>query len=342
MDPLDAVLARFQGEYLEMHSISAGRQEEQEKILRRLAATLDHPLVDMTPQDMRVFVGGELTRGVSPRTALKYQGMIRSFVTWGFEAGLIPADRTLQLKSVSNPRGSTGTLLPKPYKVHEIKSFYAQLAAKYPALPGVGRGSRGLHRFLTGRVPHLRRHVWRHARRLQFEAQIALALEQALRRIEIARLTIPALHYDNDQIVVLTAKQGPGSNVSRSIPYAMHARSVMQQWLDFRYLLTPGHDEPWLSLHYGEPIEQQLRPMSFGQMGNALRCFHGGWRWHRFRHTAATEWLRSGVPLEKVRVYMGHANIDQTLLYTEIVSSDVDAAFSAAEADFARRLGLAA
>ena len=39
---------------------------------------------------------------------------------------------------------------------------------------------------------------------------------------------------------------------------------------------------------------------------------------------------------------MGHSSLEQTRAYTEILNRDVDKAFGKAEADFAKRLGLAA
>ena len=77
-------------------------------------------------------------------------------------------------------------------------------------------------------------------------------------------------------------------------------------------------------------------------MGDSFRRQLGTtrWRWHRFRHTAATEWLRAGVPIEKVQRFMGHRSIELTLAYTEVLSSDMTDAFAAAEASFSERLGL--
>lgn len=336
---LDTLLARFDREYLELNSISDGRRHQQTVFLRGLAATLDHPMTELTAADVNAFVGAELKRGLHPNTGRKYVGMLHSFATWGEQAGVLL--HTDELKSVRNPRGSSAQNAPRPYKVSEILALQVAVAERYPALPTYGRGSRALKRFTSGKSPALRRHLWRHAKRLQLEAQIALALELGLRRIEIMRMTLPALHYDNQQVVVLTAKQGPGSNVTRIVPYTAHARQAMQEWLDFRWLLGPKHGEPWLALPLTGVTLDQIRPQTIYGLERALAAV-GPWGWHRLRHTAATEWLRAGVPLEKVRVYMGHASIEQTLAYAKIIDSDVELAFGAAEDTFAKRLGLAA
>ncbi len=345
---LEPLLARFVAEYQAVHSISADRRVTQLRLLRRLAGQLDHPLDQLSGQDVTTFIGAMLASGISPNTGRTRLGMVKSFATWAGSVGLMDTTLTGQIKLVRNPRGSSGRATPKPYKATEIRELRALMSAKYPALPQHGRGSRAMAFFLRGRPTKghqgvmLRRHLWRHARRLQFEAQIALALELGLRRIEIMRLTVAAVHYDNDQVVVLTAKQGPGLQVTRAVPYTSHARTCVQDWLDFRALLGCGHDSPWLALTYTGALDDQIAPLAMAQMKDSLAVFGPQWHWHRLRHTCATEWLRAKVPLEKVRIYMGHSSIDQTLEYTEIIGRDIDEAFGGAEADFARRLGLAA
>lgn len=338
---LDTILTRFEQEYLEINSISPARRLQQFSFLRNLAASLDHPLTELSGRDARAFIGAELARGLHPNTGRKYVGFLRSFTNWAELAGALDPVLINELKLVRNPRGSSAQNAPRPYKPSEIKAMYAEINAYYPMLPVQGRGKYALRRFTAGKTVGIKRHLWRHARRLQLEAQVALALELGLRRVEIIRTTIPALHYDNAHVVVLTAKQGPGIEPTRSIPYTNHARQVMQEWLDFRLVLGPRHDYPWLLLpQQGNTIEQ-TEPQSYHALVRALRNV-GPWSWHRLRHTAATEWLSAGVDLEKVREFMGHASIEQTLAYTKIKQSDVDTAFSEAEATFAARLGLAA
>lgn len=44
---------------------------------------------------------------------------------------------------------------------------------------------------------------------------------------------------------------------------------------------------------------------------------------HRIRHTTATKALKNGMPLEYVKVMLGHKSVDTTLIYTKINSNDV-------------------
>jgi site-specific recombinase XerD len=340
---LDRTLCRFEAEYLDLNGISAQRRREQLALLRTFAATLDHPITDLTPTDLRVYIGGRLRDGMHVNTGAKQMGMFRSFITWAYEASLIDTHRMAELSLVGNPRGATTKTTPNPYRPEEIAEFYELLRSTFPLVPRYGKGSQLLAYFQRGASSRIHTRLWRHAKRLQFEAQVSLALEAGLRRSEIHGLSIAAMHPDNTDIVVLTAKQGPGREIRRAIPYTDHMRHRVTQWLDFRHALGPTHEDPWLALDYsGGDRDEQLQPLTLGRMGRSFERGLGTtyWRWHRFRHTAATEWLRAGVPIEKVRRFMGHANIEQTLAYAELLNSDISDAFGAAEAGFAARLGL--
>lgn len=343
MDSLEYTLCRFEREYLDLHDVSRLRRVEQLRLLRKFAASLDHPITELTSADLRAFVGGMVRDGLNPTTGTKYMGMLRSFITWAYEAGLIDHQRRNELSLVGNPRGGRWKNRPNPYAAEEIADFYALLQGSLPLLPRYGKGSQMLRSYQLGRAKTLRGGLWRHARRLQFEAQVALALDAGLRRVEIHRLSLGALHPDNAEIVVLTAKQGPGGRaVRRAIPYTDHARYWVAQWLDFRRALGVTHTKPWLTLDIYGSLGRQLDPLDVERMGRSFeRQFHTKhWRWHRFRHTAATEWLRAGVPLEKVQYFMGHHSLEQTLAYAQVLKQDVSEAFGAAEASFAQRLGL--
>lgn len=44
---------------------------------------------------------------------------------------------------------------------------------------------------------------------------------------------------------------------------------------------------------------------------------------HVFRHTVATVTLKNGMPLEQVQKFLGHANVNTTLIYAEVSDDDV-------------------
>jgi integrase len=335
----EELLTRFEQEHMDGNSISPDRRVEQLRVLRRYASQLDgRSLVSSTPADVLSFLGSEIAiRGVAPNTGRKHHGMLRAFNSWAFSVGLIDGVQFAALKAVPNPRGSTAQMPPKPYKPAEIKQFYEILASRYPVLPEYGRDSRRLRRYYEGKTRFEKR-IWRHARRLQFEAMVSLTLEEGLRRIELFRATMAQIHPDNEGVVVITAKQDPGQQKEREVPYTAHSRACVQDWLEFRHTLGLHHDKPWLQLHGLDRLE----PITLDQLGGALEVFGDKWSWHRFRHTFATERLRAGMPLEKLQVMLGHGNLEQTLAYSKILRGDVQDEAERTEQAFAERLGLVA
>lgn len=339
----DEQLARFEAEHMRPNSITDSRRREQLKVLREFDEELDGPLGTMMARDVLSFMGRQIEDDeLHPNTVRKHHGMIKAFEGWAYRAGLIDALRYSELKAVPNPRGSKAQSTPKPYKPHEIRDFFTQLADKYPLLPLSGPKSRRLVGYYEkrGKRDRFGRDIWRHARRLQFEAQVALALEEGLRRIEMFRVTLAQIDPDNSGVIVHTAKGEPGQKKEREVPYMAHARLVVRDWLDFRRTLPIEHTATWLRLDPFRP--NPLDPMTLSQLSNSLSLIGDRWTWHRFRHTYATEQLRAGVPVEKLQILLGHGGIEQTLAYTKIVRSDVHEASEAAEPAFAQRLGLAA
>lgn len=332
------LLARFEREHLDRHSISAARRRRSTVILLGLADGLaPRTLVEATPSDLMAWQGAQLARKIAPNTVRNWETMIRAFFGWAYAAQLISFELSVQLKSVTAVRGAR-VYRPKPYKKAEIEALRVALQARYPLAPQHGKGSQMTKRFLRG-DSRLKGAVYCHARRLQLEAQISLALEEGLRCIELWGLTIPQMHPDNTGVVVFTAKSKPGEVREREVPYTNHSRLVVQEWMNFRSLMAPDHESPWLTLTSAAPRAAQ-RFRTFEESLQALGRPY--WNWHRLRHTFATERLRAGMPLEKLQVMMGHANLAQTLAYAEIVNADLRSEADRTEDAFARNLGLAA
>ena len=44
---------------------------------------------------------------------------------------------------------------------------------------------------------------------------------------------------------------------------------------------------------------------------------------HVMRHTAATIALRNGMPLEQVKEFLGHSNLNTTMIYAKVSKDDV-------------------
>jgi site-specific recombinase XerD len=320
----------FEREYQRYHGISAERAGQQRRLLAELESTLNgRTLIEVTADDFQMFLGDLLDLGLHVNTVRKKANMLRPFFSWAYAKGLIDADRYMRLKGVKDPRGATANSTPNPYKRKELARFWEELEEALPLLPEKGRGSQLLRRWLQGKTRWSK--IRRHAMRLQVDAVVALALHCGLRRSEIFQLKPDDLHYDNAYIVV----NGKGGKI-REVPFTEVARTAVQRWLDFRALMRPSCEETWLSCYYPQSYNN---PISFKRFKVLLQKEVGpGWRLHRFRHTFATERLRTGTPLEIVSVALGHATLEQTRAYAEIVRSDIARELAKTEGAFAERV----
>lgn len=331
-------IERFEREYIAYHRITRPRAQQQVKLLRELESRIDGEITEATFEDFSTFAG-TLVGTYHVNTVRKKLNMIRPFFAWCYAAGLITGDQWLRLKQVKDPRGASSITLPKPYTRKEMIAFWADLERALPLLPTNGVGSQALRRWIQGRGLWAR--LRRHAMRLQIEAMVKLALHGGLRRAEIFRLKLDDLHYDNEYIVVVgKADPQTGEPKVREVPFTGPMRDAMYTWLEFRALLRPTHDSPWLSL-WGP--DTHANPMTWETFSELLKDQIGGsWTWHRFRHTCATEWLRAGVALETVSTLLGHATLQQTLAYAKIAKSDVARAMGKRESDFSQAVDRAA
>lgn len=331
----DDLIARFEREYQRFHSISIARAREQLKMLRIFSGQLDpRGLLEADGSDLTAFMGTWLDQGQHVNTVRKKANMIRSFYSWAYAAHLYPPELYMRLKSVADPRGATNRSLPNPYKASEVQDFYAWLDHRYRTAPG-RNVEHTLSRWLAGKARFDDRCLARHAMHLQVEAIVALALHCGLRRTEIFSLRLVEMHYDNQYVVVRGARKNRRGEVRvREVPYNETAREAVRAWLDFRHLMRPDHDSPWLSITSQGGARN--RPMTL-EIFKGL--FSGRWELRRFRHTCGTERLRSGMKLEKLSVLLGHSSIQQTLGYAQIVESDVYRDLEQTDADFVKRIG---
>ncbi len=325
------ILDQFRAEYLLYNQIGEQRIREQRVVLVKLHTETNGGLLALTGPDLQAAAGAWLESGLAPSTVKLRLNMVMSFVSWAYATQRIDADQYTRLKAVKPPRGAAEQL-PNPYTKEEVREFWAELNRLWPLLPAKGRGSKAIKRWVEGKGPWGR--VYRHATRLQLTAQVRLALDLGLRRAEIFNLNVNDLHFDNEYIVV-RGKADPrkGTPRIRSVPFTAEARKAVQTWLEFRMLLRPEHEQTWLTL-WGQWVGE---PMKFDKFELQLqRAVGQKWRWHRLRHTAASEWLRAGVSLEIVSRLLGHSNITQTLGYAQIVKGDVARELSKYEETFAR------
>jgi len=326
---------RFCGEYFVLNGLSEGRRTFIRKALRELQQTAGVPLEQVTDDHLRTFLQQLVGAGLHVNTVRKYNHACKPFFRWAWERGIIDADRHMRILAVKDPRGACGNAIPRPYKRAEITRFWETIEATWPLAPPTR-----LRRWDIG-VANYRR-VWRHAMHLQVTAAASLALYGGLRRNEILTLSIDDMHPDNEYVVVRGKTVVHSVEKIREVPYTETGREATAAWLEFRELLAPSHDRPWLMLDPRATPNSNLYPSSpLNAMGmdRFRRLLPRGWEFHRLRHTAATEWARAGVPIERVSKLLGHATLQQTMGYYELLKDDVAASMHRYEDVFMTAVG---
>lgn len=319
----DDAISRFESEYLTYHDVSPARRTEVVRHLRALEVLAGVPITEVGRDVFASYLLAQQEAGKVPATVGKIRGCLRPFFQWAWEAGLVPADTLMAIKAVRAPRGAAYNGKPRPYQRPEIAQMWSDWNRAFPFTSDGGDVERALY-FVerwdrgTSKWGRVRPYAWR----TQSRAIIACALMGAMRLTEIHSITVDELHPENAYITVRGARKNAEAEVKvRAVPWTTpEFRQYVQTWLDLRERLAPDHDSPWLSMHNVVHLTTPLPHRTF----EMLLCTMGrGWEFHRLRHTAATEMLRSGYSLETVQKIMGHARIQQTLRYAELLPDDV-------------------
>ena len=314
------VIQRFCVEYQEFHRIGVYRAREQVVILRELEAIGGGDIFSDPANILDRFQRHRLEIGNAPATIGRMRGMIRPFYQWAFEQRLISGDALMDLRRVRGPRGCTPKYVPRPYSRDQVKKLWADFDRRYPIIYTPEEAEKWMNRWRRGTSPW--RRVKPIAERTQAKAILGLALCGGLRRNEIYTLPLNNLHYENAYVVVNGARKNSEAQVrQRIVPWVtVEMRQWIQEWVDLRTVINPPHDSPWLSLWSQKSYWVPLYPNRYEAM---LTRLGRGWEFHRCRHTAATEMLRNGYPLESVQRILGHSNITQTLAYAELLPDDL-------------------
>jgi integrase/recombinase XerD len=94
------------------------------------------------------------------------------------------------------------------------------------------------------------------------------------------------------------------------------------------YLFSRSDESPFIFArtrgHSAAPLDAKTVQNAIDKIvTNSHRQFSVKITPHVFRHTIATVLLRNGMPVEQVQRFLGHANINTTMIYAEVKDDDV-------------------
>jgi len=132
-----------------------------------------------------------------------------------------------------------------------------------------------------------------------------------LRISEALALDVTDLRLDGD-FPTLRVRQGKGGK-DRVVPVHPELASGLRSALAFGNIKGPLFDASrstgWRWLKQALRRAEELGSISPGRRVGT----------HTLRHSAARHWLESGVPINHVSKWLGHASLQSTLVYLEIL-----------------------
>lgn len=166
--------------------------------------------------------------------------------------------------------------------------------------------------------------------------EVALALNTGLRLQEMRQLQWPDVDMERRQLVVRKAK----GKRPRNVPINQTLLDAFKcQYVKYHHLLFvfPGGE---VGGHIkGQWNQPTMRGVSWWQKRSVkilqrelptlrdLPAGRTGRGWHIFRHTFATQCIKSGIDVVKLRDWMGHRKIETTLRYIHVArhyDSDIE------------------
>lgn len=149
------------------------------------------------------------------------------------------------------------------------------------------------------------------------EAMLVMLWATGMRRVEISTLRLDQLELD-ERIGVVRI-EGKGSK-EREVAFEGPAAKLLREWLVMRDQLEGVRsDRVFVTVRknwFGQPMGTHAIEAAVKAI--ARRAGLGDWGVHRFRVTFATQLYDDGVDLEKVRILLGHEDINTTRKYIAV------------------------
>jgi len=142
-------------------------------------------------------------------------------------------------------------------------------------------------------------------------ALILLLLRTGMRIGELLHAKVHDVDLNNHRILIYEAEK---TGVGRVVYYSEDAKEALLSWLRVRNTFKEN-------LFYGQghgPLSYEAVRSMFNKYLEKAGLLYSGYTLHCLRHTFATDLLNARMPLECLRVLLGHTSLEVTRIYARL------------------------
>jgi integrase/recombinase XerD len=142
-------------------------------------------------------------------------------------------------------------------------------------------------------------------------ALLLLLLRTGMRIGELLNTKVHDVDLNNHRILIYEAEK---NSVGRVVYYSDDAKEALLSWLRVRDTLKEN-------LFYGQghkPLSYETARSMFNKYLEKAGLLYNGYTLHCLRHTFATDLLNARMPLECLRVLLGHTSLEVTRIYARL------------------------
>jgi integrase len=142
-------------------------------------------------------------------------------------------------------------------------------------------------------------------------ALLLLLLRTGMRIGELLYTKVHDVDLNNHRILIYQAEK---TGVGRVVYYSDDAKEALLSWLRVRNAFKEN-------LFYGQgdkPLSYEAVRCMFNKYLEKAGLLYSGYTLHCLRHTFATDLLNARMPLECLRVLLGHTSLEVTRIYARL------------------------
>lgn len=163
------------------------------------------------------------------------------------------------------------------------------------------------------------------ALRLRDRTILELLYASGIRRCEAVKLDTLDIDFNHS---TLTIRKGKGS-LDRVVPIAERTQKWLKRYLkELRPKLSSisSGEALFLDIHGGRLKDSALTELVGNYVLRSGVVKQGAC--HLFRHTSATHMMRNGADIRYIQEFLGHQDINSTMIYTHVTINDLSEAYS--------------